>query len=253
MLIQPLVLCGGSGSRLWPLSREKYPKQLLQLVGSDSMFQATLQRISGLNEPTLAPLVVCSEEYRFVIAEQLRCIGQSGTLVLEPVGRNTAPALTLGALEATRSGADPVLLVMPADHVIVDDAAFRDRVCSGAVLAQQGAVVTFGITPTGPETGYGYIQCGAHSGDSAARAIQRFVEKPQLDVAQRYLQEGNYLWNGGLFMLRASVWLDAMRVCRPDILQACESAWNAGKVMAYLCGSTPKNLQNVRQTRLTTL
>jgi mannose-1-phosphate guanylyltransferase / mannose-6-phosphate isomerase len=229
MLIQPLVLCGGSGSRLWPLSREKYPKQLLQLVGSDSMFQATLQRISGLTEPTLAPLVVCSEEYRFVIAEQLRCIGQSGTLVLEPVGRNTAPALTLGALEATRSGADPVLLVMPADHVIVDDAAFRDRVCSGAVLAQQGAVVTFGITPTGPETGYGYIQCGAHSGDSAARAIQRFVEKPQLDVAQRYLQEGNYLWNGGLFMLRASVWLDAMRVCRPDILQACESAWNAGK------------------------
>ena len=229
MLIQPLVLCGGSGSRLWPLSREKYPKQLLQLVGSDSLFQATLQRISGLTESTLKPLVVCNEEYRFVIAEQMRCMGQSGTLVLEPVGRNTAPALTLGALEATRDGKDPVLLVMPADHVILDGAAFRDSVRSGAELAQQGAVVTFGITPTGPETGYGYIQCGAVRGPGEARNIQCFVEKPQRDVAERYLQEGGYLWNGGLFMLRASVWLNAMKICRPDILQACENAWKDGK------------------------
>jgi mannose-1-phosphate guanylyltransferase/mannose-6-phosphate isomerase len=229
MTIQPLVLCGGSGSRLWPLSREKYPKQLLQLTGADSLFQATLQRISGLPEETLPPLVVCNEEYRFVIAEQLRCIGQSGRLVLEPVGKNTAPALTLGALEAMRNGADPVLLVMPADHVIVDSEAFQASVCDGASLARQGAVVTFGITPTGPETGYGYIQCGASTGSGLARTIERFVEKPQLEIAKGYLEEGNYLWNGGLFMLRASVWLEAMRACRPDILHACESAWKAGK------------------------
>jgi mannose-1-phosphate guanylyltransferase/mannose-6-phosphate isomerase len=229
MTIQPLVLCGGSGSRLWPLSREKYPKQLLQLTGSDSLFQSTLQRISGLAEETLPPLVVCNEEYRFVIAEQLRCIGQNGKLVLEPVGKNTAPALTLGALEARRKGEDPVLLVMPADHVIVDTAAFQASVISGASLARQGAVVTFGITPTGPETGYGSIQCGASMGVGLARAIERFVEKPQLEMAKQYVEEGNYLWNGGLFMLRASVWLEAMRICRPDILSVCESAWKAGK------------------------
>jgi mannose-1-phosphate guanylyltransferase/mannose-6-phosphate isomerase len=230
MLIQPLVLCGGSGSRLWPLSREKYPKQLLQLTGSDSLFQATLQRVQSIADlATATPLVVCNEEYRFVIAEQLRCMGQRGTLVLEPSGRNTAPALTLGALEALRGGVDPVLLVMPADHVIVDSAALQDVVRSGAALAQQGAVVAFGITPTAPETGYGYIQCGAATGQGAARAIQSFVEKPELELAQRYLQTGNYLWNGGIFMLRASVWLAAMRICRPDILAACESAWSAGK------------------------
>jgi mannose-1-phosphate guanylyltransferase/mannose-6-phosphate isomerase len=230
MLIQPLVLCGGSGSRLWPLSREKYPKQLLQLTGSDSLFQATLQRLQGLADLQLAtPLVVCNEEYRFVIAEQLRCMGQTGTLVLEPVGRNTAPALTLGALEALRAGADPVLLVMPADHVIVDATAFQATVQSGAALAQQGTVVAFGITPTGPETGYGYIECGTATGQGAARAIQSFVEKPPLELAQHYVQTGNYLWNGGIFMLRASVWLAALRICRPDILAACESAWSAGK------------------------
>jgi mannose-1-phosphate guanylyltransferase/mannose-6-phosphate isomerase len=229
MFIQPLVLCGGSGSRLWPLSREKYPKQLLQLTGSDSLFQATLQRVSGLAEPTRKPLVVCNEEYRFVIAEQLRCMGQCGTLVLEPTGKNTAPALTLGALEAMRGGDDPVLLVMPADHVIADSAGFRSSVARSAALAQQGAVITFGITPTGPETGFGYIQLGAATGQGDAHTIQRFVEKPQRDVAQRYLEEGNYLWNGGLFMLKASVWLESIRVCRPDILAVCERAWTAGK------------------------
>jgi len=229
MLIQPLVLCGGSGSRLWPLSREKYPKQLLPLTGSDSLFQATLQRVKGLPEVTLAPsIVVCNEGYRFVIAEQMRCIGHSGTLVLEPMGKNTAPALTLGALEAMRDGSDPVLLVMPADQVISDTAAFQQTVRSAATVAQQGTVVTFGITPTEPETGYGYIQCGAAMGQAEDRTIQCFVEKPRLEIAQRYLQEGNYLWNSGIFMLRASVWLTAMRLCQPDSLASCESAWRAG-------------------------
>jgi len=230
-LIQPVVLSGGSGTRLWPLSREKYPKQLLSLVGADSLLQATVRRVEGIAGAELAPpMVVCNEEYRFVIAEQLRLMGKPGTVVLEPAGRNTAPALTLAALCAIRTGADPVLLVMPSDHVIVDVAAFQRVVGQGAVLAAQGAIVTFGITPDAPETGYGYIQSGPAYGsaDDPARLIARFVEKPDQETAQAYLLEGSYLWNSGLFMMRASVWLAAMRSCRPDILQACQSAWDQG-------------------------
>jgi mannose-1-phosphate guanylyltransferase/mannose-6-phosphate isomerase len=233
VLIQPVVLSGGSGTRLWPLSREKYPKQLLALIGDDSLLQATVRRVLGIPGTALAaPMVVCNEEYRFVIAEQLRLLGQSGTVVLEPCGRNTAPALTIAALEAIKNGSDPVLLVMPADHVITDVAAFQHVVSQGAALAAQGAVVTFGITPDAPETGYGYIQAGATYGDAAgagARVIARFVEKPNLDTAQAYLDEGSYSWNSGLFMMRASVWLSAMGVCRADILAACQMAWDQGK------------------------
>lgn len=236
MLIQPIVLSGGSGTRLWPLSREKYPKQLLPLIGADSLLQATVRRVDGITGAALAqPMVVCNEEYRFVIAEQLRLLGKSGTIVLEPMGRNTAPALTLSALAAIKDGADPVLLVMPADHVIVDKAAFQRVVSQGAQLAGAGAIVTFGITPDAPETGYGYIQSGAAyaspaSADDAAAAhlIARFVEKPDLATAQAYLNEGSYLWNSGLFMMRASVWLAALAVCRPDILLACQQAWDQG-------------------------
>ncbi len=236
MLIQPVVLSGGSGTRLWPLSREKYPKQLLPLIGSDSLLQATVRRVEGLAGAELAPpMVVCNEEYRFVIAEQLRLMGKNGTIVLEPFGRNTAPALTLAALSATKSGADPVLLVMPSDHVIVDTGAFRKAVGQGAALADQGCVVTFGITPDAPETGYGYIQAGqAHGGpaggaeNTGARHIARFVEKPDLATAQKYLDAGTFLWNSGLFMMRASVWLAAMGQCRPDILASCQSAWARG-------------------------
>ena len=232
MLIQPVVLSGGSGTRLWPLSREKYPKQLLSLVGQDSLLQATVRRVTGTPGVSLtAPMVVCNEEYRFVIAEQLRLLGESGSVVLEPCGRNTAPALTLAALAATKGGADPVLLVMPADHVITNVAAFQDVVSRGAALADAGAVVTFGITPDAPETGYGYIQSGAPFGsaDAAARSIARFVEKPDLATAQSYLDAGNYLWNSGLFMMRASVWLSALGVCRADILAACQTAWEVGQ------------------------
>ena len=233
ILVQPVVLSGGSGTRLWPLSREKYPKQLLSLVGQDSLLQATVRRVVGTPGVTLAaPRVVCNEEYRFVIAEQLRLLGQSGTVVLEPCGRNTAPALTIAALEATRNAADPVLLVMPADHVITDVDAFQTVVAQGAVLASAGAMVTFGITPDAPETGYGYIQAGATYGDAGeadARVIARFVEKPSLATAQSYLDAGNYSWNSGLFMMRASVWLSAMGVCRADILAACQTAWDQGQ------------------------
>ena len=236
VLIQPVVLSGGSGTRLWPLSREKYPKQLLSLIGEDSLLQATVRRVQGTPGIELAPpMVVCNEEYRFVIAEQLRLLGQSGTVVLEPFGRNTAPALTLAALSAHHDQSDPVLLVMPADHVITDVAAFQKVVSQGASLAANGAMVTFGIQPDAPETGYGYIQSGESynvADGTEARLIARFVEKPDLVTAQSYVADGRYLWNSGLFMMRSSVWLSAMGVCRPDILAACQAAWDQGKADA---------------------
>ncbi len=232
MLIQPIVLSGGSGTRLWPLSREKYPKQLLALTGADSLLQATVRRVEGIDGATLCPpMVVCNEDYRFVIAEQLRLMERPGRILLEPCGKNTAPALTLAALAAAQSGTDPVLLVMPADHVITGAAAFRRVLSAGAALATQGAVVTFGIAPDAPETGYGYIEAGAPypGADGAARHIARFVEKPDLATAQAYLDAGTYLWNSGLFMLRASVWLSAIGRCRADILSACQAAWDQGQ------------------------
>lgn len=231
MQIQPVVLSGGSGTRLWPLSREKYPKQLLPLIGDDSLLQATVRRVEGIAGLEIAgPMVVCNEEYRFVIAEQLRLMGTPGAIVLEPFGRNTAPALTLAALAAMRDGGDPVLLVMPSDHVILDVPAFQSVVREGAELAERGAIVTFGITPDSPETGYGYIQGGDEFGDGGARAIARFVEKPDLATAQVYLDDGSYYWNSGLFMMRASVWLAAIKICRGDILAACVAAWEQGSV-----------------------
>lgn len=228
MNIQPVVLSGGSGTRLWPLSREKYPKQLLSLIGEDSLLQATVRRADGIAGTALAePMVVCNEEYRFVIAEQLRLMGRPGRIVLEPLGRNTAPALTIAAQAAIKSEADVVLLVMPADHVILDGDAFHAAVRQGAALAQDGAVVTFGITPDAPETGYGYIQSG--EAFSGAQRIARFVEKPDLATAQSYLDAGTYLWNSGIFMVRASVWLAAIKTCRPDIAAACATAWEQGQ------------------------
>ncbi len=237
MLIQPVILSGGSGTRLWPLSREKYPKQLLALIGNESLLQATVSRVQGIKQAQVSPpMVVCGEEYRFVVAEQLRLMKQAGSIVLEPVGRNTAPALTLAALSAASTGEDLVLLVMPSDHVITDAHAFREAVAIGAKHAANGAIVTFGITPDAPETGYGYIQAGApiDLGDSAtpvltsARTIARFVEKPDLKTAQSYLDDGSFYWNGGIFMVLASTWKRAMGSCRPDILAACEIALNEG-------------------------
>jgi mannose-1-phosphate guanylyltransferase / mannose-6-phosphate isomerase len=230
-ILVPVVLSGGSGTRLWPLSREKYPKQLLPLIGDDSLLQATVRRMEGMADVQLgAPLVVCNEEYRFIIAEQLRLMETKGSIVLEPVGRNTAPALTLAALATVGSESDPILLVMPADHVISDIKAFQVAVHQGMALAEGGAIVTFGITPDSPETGYGYIQAGEPTGPNGARVIARFVEKPDLATAQAYLDEGSYFWNSGLFMVRASVWLSAIGFCRPDILSACRAAWDKGSV-----------------------
>lgn len=223
----PVVLSGGSGTRLWPISREKYPKQLLPLVGEQSMLQSTVERLQGV-ENLASPLLICNEAHRFVVAEQVRLLGKQGTVLLEPVGRNTAPAMTLAALWASRAGDDPVLVVMPADHVIADGASFRNAVERAIRLALNGAAVTFGITPDCPETGYGYIQQGKALADgSGGFQLARFVEKPDRETAEAYLASGDFLWNSGIFVMRASVWLAALAVCRADILTVCRNALTA--------------------------
>jgi mannose-1-phosphate guanylyltransferase/mannose-6-phosphate isomerase len=241
MSLQPVILSGGSGTRLWPLSREAYPKQFLPLTGEHTMLQETVRRLDGLVEEhprqglhLLDPIVVCNEAHRFLVAEQLRLMDrQPASIILEPLGRNTAPALTLAALEAEAGGADPVLLVMPADHTIANAPGFRSTVADGCLLAEQGAVITFGVVPDKPETGYGYIQQGeampAPDLTGPAFRLHAFVEKPDLETAQRYLESGEYLWNSGIFMLRASVWLDLIGRFRPDVRSAVEAALARGR------------------------
>ncbi|WP_369976985.1 mannose-1-phosphate guanylyltransferase/mannose-6-phosphate isomerase [Xanthomonas bundabergensis] len=223
--VLPIILSGGSGTRLWPLSRESYPKQFLPLVGEHSMLQATWLRAAPVAGH--APIVVANEEHRFVAAEQLQQIGvKPQSILLEPKGRNTAPAIAVAALEATRNGADPLLLVLPSDHVIRDEAAFQAAVRAAATAAEQGKLVTFGIKPTAPETGYGYIKAGAGNGVSA---VERFVEKPDLATAQGYLASGEYYWNSGMFLFRASRYLEELRRFQPAIADACAKAWDAAK------------------------
>jgi len=228
MKLQPVILCGGSGTRLWPLSREQYPKQLLTLSGEHSMLQDTALRVHGnlgeKNVEILAPLIVGNEEYRFITAEQLRQVDiQPQALLLEPCGRNTAPALTLAAIAACADGNDPVLVVMPADHVINDLQAFRKAVLLGARCAERGQLVTFGIVPSDANTGYGYIRAGADVADGV-KQLANFVEKPDQATAERYLAEGNYYWNSGIFILKASLWLQQIERFRPDITKACATA-----------------------------
>jgi mannose-1-phosphate guanylyltransferase/mannose-6-phosphate isomerase len=230
-LLVPVILSGGSGTRLWPLSREQYPKQLLPLIDKDSLLQATVHRLDGLNNISVqSPIIVSNEEYRFVIAEQLRIMGKKCMIVLEPYGRNTAPALTIAAMAAMDDSNDPVLLVMPSDHVMTDIPAFQAAVRKGMSLAEEGMLVTFGITPNAPETGYGYIQYGEALNEPDTFQIIRFVEKPDQTTAQGYLAEGSYLWNSGMFMMRASVWLSAITACRQDIHEACRAAWQQNSI-----------------------
>ena len=239
MSLQPVILSGGSGTRLWPLSRELYPKQLLPLVSDNSMLQDTLLRLYRVTDDVTdpdtlqiqPPVIVSNNEHRFLVAEQLRQIGlESGKILLEPVGRNTAPALTLAALN---SEPDVVLLVMPADHVILDTATFIAACRQAYILAQQNALVTFGVVPRQPETGYGYIRRGkplaiGDSSKAVSYEITQFVEKPDLQTAERYVASGDYLWNSGMFMMKASVWLNQLEKYRPDILQACREANEKG-------------------------
>jgi mannose-1-phosphate guanylyltransferase/mannose-6-phosphate isomerase len=232
--ILPVILAGGGGTRLWPLSRGHYPKQFLALGGDDSLLQQTLTRLSGAEHLSAAPpIVVCNEEHRFLVAEQARLCGVAlATIMLEPVGRNTAPALCAAAAVAVSNGADPLLLMMPSDHLIADRAAFQRAVQAGAVLAAEGEVVTFGIVPTRAETGYGYIELGAPVGADArpsSYVVRAFKEKPDADTALRYIDGGGYLWNAGIFLMRASVWLaHAERLC-PAIAQAALRATSGGR------------------------
>ncbi len=223
-MFTPVILAGGNGSRLWPLSRQQLPKQFLALDGQGrgTMFQRTLARLDGLEHSS--PLVVSNEQHRFVVAEQLRIAGRaSGKIILEPLGRNTAPAIAMAALQACREGDDPVLLILAADHHIPDECAFQAAVVSAAVHADAGRLVTFGITPTHPETGFGYIQCGEPLGETGS-AIAAFKEKPSAELAHEYLESGRYLWNSGMFMFRASRFLEELQRLRPDILEACRVA-----------------------------
>ncbi|NMF88741.1 mannose-1-phosphate guanylyltransferase/mannose-6-phosphate isomerase [Aromatoleum petrolei] len=230
MNLNLVILSGGSGTRLWPLSREQYPKQLLALIGDDTMLQQTATRLDGFSGslPVAAePIVVCNEEYRFITAEQMRAIGRtSSRILLEPIGRNTAPALTLAALSVAREDEDGVLLVMPADHVVRDREAFHRAVAVGLEAAKEGAMVTFGIVPERAETGYGYIRFGSECSPGVCE-VAAFVEKPDADTAAEYVACGAYLWNSGLFMVRASAWLKAIGHFNPAMLAACEASLDA--------------------------
>ena len=228
--VQPVIMAGGGGTRLWPLSRAGYPKQFLVLTADNrSLFQQAAARMRTLAHGDLTvapPLTIGNEEHRFLVLDQLREVGgEVGPVVLEPAARNTAPAMTLAALQASDGGADPVLVVVAADHVIADQAEFTRALHAAIQEAARGAIVVLGITPDQPETGYGYIKSAA-SADGAAR-VEQFVEKPDRATAERYLLEGHYTWNSGMFVVRASVWLAALEQFRPDIAAATRAAWVA--------------------------
>lgn len=225
-MIIPVVLSGGSGTRLWPLSRELYPKQLLSLTDSDNtMLQETVSRLSGLD--TASPIVICNEQHRFMVAEQLLQLGvDAPSIILEPKGRNTAPAIAIAAMEVLEKHGDGIMLVLPADHQIENTNTFHTAVNIGEGLASAGKLVTFGIVPTAPHTGFGYIQSGERvEGDSYR--VSQFVEKPDEATAQSYLAVGNYYWNSGMFLFKASTYLDELAKNNPEILSACQKAYEA--------------------------
>jgi len=221
-MIIPVIMAGGSGSRLWPLSRQMFPKQFLTLHSNSSMIQATAERLSGIEH--VPAIVICNEEHRFSVAEQFRLnnIPNSG-IILEPIGRNTAPAIALAAIQALKNNEDPLLLVLAADHVIENEDAFTQSVKQAQVHAEAGKLVTFGIVPTAPETGYGYIKRG-EALQKSGYAVAEFVEKPNQQTAESYLATGDFYWNSGMFLFKASRYLAELKLHRPDILEACEKA-----------------------------
>lgn len=238
--IVPVVMCGGSGTRLWPLSRAASPKQFLPLLGEHSLFQQTCMRITSLAKHPMfqdalwqmeRPIVVSNEEQRFLVLDQLEQIGEgSASLILEPQGRNTAPALTLAALLANQmdasAGADSILIVMPSDHLIEDSESWVASMLSCITVAQQKKIAMMGIKPASPETGYGYIEVMPDA-NPGVRAVSRFVEKPNLETAKAYFHSGRYFWNSGIFVMQTNVWLNALKKFRSDILLACQQAWLA--------------------------
>lgn len=219
-MLTPVILAGGSGTRLWPLSRQLRPKQFLNLHGPSSMLQQTLARLDGLEQTP--PVVICNEEHRFIVAEQIREEGGQPHIILEPVGRNTAPAIALAAIAMCSNESDPLLLVLAADHLIQDIASFHASIDKAIKLAEQGYLVTFGVVPTHPESGYGYIQQGEPLTEGAK--VRRFAEKPDADTAATYVASGEYLWNSGMFLFRASRYLEELSLYQPDILSACQGA-----------------------------
>lgn len=222
----PVIMAGGTGSRLWPLSRQLNPKQFLPLNDNESMLQATLGRLDGI--PHTTPILICNEEHRFLAAEQIRQLDKEPSILLEPVGRNTAPAIALAALHALEREDDPVLLVLAADHLIQDVSAFHASIREAVPLAESGKLVTFGIVPTHPETGYGYIQRGPSLGDKGFE-VERFIEKPDHETAESYVASGEFFWNSGMFLFRASRYLEELDRYAPEVLAACRQALGEGQ------------------------
>jgi mannose-1-phosphate guanylyltransferase/mannose-6-phosphate isomerase len=232
--VQPVIMAGGSGTRLWPLSRAQYPKQFLILQGNRSLFQQAATRLASLAAADIAvaaPCVVGNEEHRFLVLDQLREIALTPSAVLlEPTGRNTAPAMTIAALAALDGDRDPVLVVTPADQTVTDEATFSKTLQEAVRVAAGGSIVILGITPDRPETGFGYIRSASDAGQAAK--VAQFVEKPDLATAQKYLASGDYFWNSGIFVVRASVWLKALQRFRPDIASATQASWTAKSIDA---------------------
>ena len=233
--IIPVILSGGSGSRLWPLSRAMRPKQFLGVTEQQTLFQLTLARVQQL-DGALSPIIVANHEHRFLAAEQARILGVDPTaILLEPTGRNTAPAIAVAALQARADNTDPLILVMPSDHIIQDIAAFNTAVALARDAASDGLLVTFGIVPDRAETGYGYVMAGDLLKPAGVHQVARFVEKPDLETAQAYVASGQYCWNSGMFMFRASVFLEELAAHRPDIREGAEKAWhNAHRDLEFI-------------------
>ncbi|MEY3694555.1 MAG: hypothetical protein RL083_380 [Pseudomonadota bacterium] len=233
--IIPVILSGGSGSRLWPLSRAMRPKQFLGVTEQQTLFQLTLARVQQL-DGALSPIIVANHEHRFLAAEQARVLGVDPTaILLEPTGRNTAPAIAVAALQARADNTDPLILVMPSDHIIQDIAAFNTAVALARDAASDGLLVTFGIVPDRAETGYGYVMAGDLLKPAGVHQVARFVEKPDLETAQAYVASGQYCWNSGMFMFRASVFLEELAAHRPDIREGAEKAWhNAHRDLEFI-------------------
>ncbi|MDF2530380.1 MAG: mannose-phosphate guanylyltransferase/mannose-6-phosphate isomerase [Gammaproteobacteria bacterium] len=222
--LYPVILSGGSGSRLWPLSRKEYPKHLIPLVDHQSLLQKTLLRLEKLAcyEPTL----ICNQQQRFMVAEQLQEMGLNhANIILEPIGRNTAPAIAIAALQAIEQEPEAIMLILPADHIIKDATAFAEAVSQAIPYAAQGKLLTFGVLPRSPHTGYGYIQCGKSLNDQVYE-VAKFVEKPNLKVAESYVSSGEYYWNSGMFLFKAASYLEELKQFSPEILSSCRKAWD---------------------------